>query len=133
MHQGDCGWMAGLFDGEGGIGIHRSEGRLTAAANLGMTDEATVRHFHKLAGFGSVVVTKTPKGKPFYRWSTGGAGAAKLAEMLEPYLITNAHRARIVREFQQYKAVRGWARVVPTEDLENQRRLYEEYKKTAKH
>lgn len=90
-------WAAGLFEGEGSFALE-AKGRygLTyARASLGMTDEDTVRHFHKVVGVGVVTIWDSPPPRQRqWRWRTSSrADFATVADLLAPWL----HERRAAR------------------------------------
>jgi hypothetical protein len=90
MADAHTAWAAGLFEGEGTI--TRSNGRARLA--IKMTDEETVRRFHKTVGAG-VVYGPYPNragerdGYPrrdYWLWLVEGKQAAEIAIRLYPWL-----------------------------------------------
>lgn len=115
----DLAWAAGLFDGEGSIGIYWVKnptslggGCYQLTMTLGMTDEETVEEFHHIIGIG---VTKAwprskqdpKKWKLMYRWSTGAKQAQRGLRLLLPFLRLKQVQARIAIEFSETFRIRG--------------------------
>ena len=115
MEAIDAAYMAGLFDGEGSVDYkqrmerkkkHKGEGmRETLVWNItcemAMTDEDTVRWFHKKVGTGRVNMldkSKQAGGKPHHkmqwRWRTSHREALKFAKSLIPYAKTKKEKLR---------------------------------------
>jgi len=63
-------WASGLFEGEGWIGLHRKK---TARCSVDMTDEDTLRRFHRAVGNIGVIYGPRPDygrtRKTTWRWS----------------------------------------------------------------
>ena len=76
-------WAAGLFDGEGSINATSS-----IVVQLGMTDVESVHRFAGIVGVGRIGPWRmTQKStKPLRVWQACGSNAAKVIEMLEPWL-----------------------------------------------
>lgn len=95
----DLAWLAGLFEGEGCIGLCH-QGRPTL--QIGMTDQDVVRRAHTVAGVGKVreKALLHRSGKRFWVWSVGRCDeAASLLELLLPMLgQRRSKRAREVLE-----------------------------------
>ena len=80
----DIAWAAGLFDGEGSIGIYwhpnrtsRMVGQWTLNLSLAMTDEACVNLFHEIVVEGHKCKRHRPdpKHKLQFGWKTAAAKA----------------------------------------------------------
>jgi hypothetical protein len=94
-------WCAGLFDGEGSIGIYRVHERLRVSLRLAMTDEATVRHFRRVIGFGTVRRYERPAPRqPAWYWFSGRrCDVLSVLGRLRPFLITKASQADMALRF----------------------------------
>jgi hypothetical protein len=91
----DRAWLAGLFEGEGSVHVHRQKGRSEASprAQLITTDEDVARKFHQLTGeragfyyYDGHPSTK-PHWKPQYRWVLLGFNPVNdLFNLIGPWL-----------------------------------------------
>lgn len=81
----DLAWLAGLFEGEGYIGLRRS---YQPVLQLDMTDQDVIDRVLVVAGVGYLRPPKMlPSGKTCYRWSvTSSKDAAALLMTLYPLL-----------------------------------------------
>jgi len=72
MNREEAAWCGGLFEGEGSMYLNKGRQPM---ASLAMTDEDTVRRFHRLVGFGAVYAKKVrkPRYKPAWTWQTSRA------------------------------------------------------------
>jgi len=87
-------WATGIFEGEGHISYgqytkrHQAHPAYRRALVMGMTDEDTVRRFHKVVGCGTVAHKAPPADKPewkdFWRWQC--ASRADIAHVLSHML-----------------------------------------------
>lgn len=73
MRRDDIAWAAGLFEGEGYVGVRRQKGRKNPNAQIIMssTDEDVLRRFVAIVGAGKVYGPYTysnPKWKPYWQW-----------------------------------------------------------------
>jgi hypothetical protein len=73
-------WAAGLFEGEGSFSLRNQSSKRVnrrtrqALARLNMTDEDSVRRFHRAVGVGNVlgpIRPKNPTHAPYWYWATG--------------------------------------------------------------
>jgi hypothetical protein len=90
-------WARGLWEGEGSFTLRKpliKPGQKVRyrqpVARMNMTDEDTVRRFHRAIGFGSVrgpIRETKASHKPYYLWTvTGFEGVQALIAMLWPGL-----------------------------------------------
>lgn len=102
-------WAAGLFEGEGSLHIQKNTQRTNQSwvlsLNLSMTDEDTVREFHRIVGVGGVYYShcksQRERGrKPLWDWRVRGHKAEELAWRLMPYLMQR-RRARFTELIQE--------------------------------
>lgn len=88
MTTRDVAWAAGLYEGEGSVGMSRS--RRYPRLALGMTDREPVEWFRDILGFGSIYEQHFPPGdhrKSMYRFEAGGwVHVALVRGWFEPYL-----------------------------------------------
>ena len=96
--QKDLAYIAGLFDGEGGISCVQRPTKRTdrngkiynqwyIRAEVAMTDEETIKWLHQTLGMGWCGPKRYNKYnyKPQWRWCCGYQDCLKLAKMLIPY------------------------------------------------
>lgn len=107
-------WAAGLFDGEGCVGIYRRSLKAMTPVfreklHLSMTHEATVRKFCEIMGVGAVSFRRSrrKKWRPVWVWQTSNHQAQIALERLLPFLVTKRAEAEFAREFAKYKAPAG--------------------------
>ena len=98
-------WAAGLYEGEGSIGMARAH-RYSRLA-LGMTDQEPVEWFREILGFGSIRPQPRENYKTMYRFEGGGwVHTAQTYIWFEPYLSP--------RRLAQFNAVLEQKPVRPT-------------------
>lgn len=82
-------WAAGLFEGEGWLGLSRVGGGAYPFVALSMIDEDVVRRFHRAMGVGTVIQEKA-RGRarqPAWRWKAANRpDFATAVSLLEPWL-----------------------------------------------
>lgn len=103
MKDTDLGWCAGLFDGEGSIGIcHRRAARTYhLGLRIQMTDERTVRHFRDLVGLGTVA-WQAARGRRLQSWTWFSGRRSDVAAILSkllPHLVTKEKEASLALRF----------------------------------
>ena len=108
-------WMAGLLDGEGTICIS-NVGRCNGAnfdqfklrAGVCNTERALIEPFLVFGGW--IQNTKTPKGKPFFRWTIAGEPAIKFLLAIREYIRSPRRKARleIAIQFQDSTKRSAW-------------------------
>jgi hypothetical protein len=82
-------WAAGLFEGEGTVGVTTPKGssRPYPQASLRMTDEDVVERFCEAVGVGYVGTPVRGTRKPLYPWvANGWERVSQLHDLLVPYL-----------------------------------------------
>lgn len=69
MSAADCGWLAGILEGEGYMGVVRQRGVIRVA----MTDGDVIRHAYEVSGVGTVneLPSRAPHHKTVFAWSVG--------------------------------------------------------------
>lgn len=85
--KADVAWIAGLFEGEGHIGLRASSPRV----ELVSTDLDVISRFHSVVGLGRLKGPYQRKGgegkwKPITRWSCGGRDAVNFLQLIRPWL-----------------------------------------------
>jgi|SRR5690348_7717383 len=90
----DLAWAAGLFDGEGYVGISGRK-NFTVRTSLAMTDAESVWRFFSIIGhlgmvsdwsYPSTLKKDGTRCKPCRRWYASGANAMRVMELLSPWL-----------------------------------------------
>lgn len=104
----DVAWAAGLFEGEGSVGINRcktagGKGYIGAYFSLGMRDDDVLDRFHGIVGCGHI-----RKHSPGMRqWGTGKwDDVQRLAELFRPHLgVRRTQRINeVLAEMREYKS-----------------------------
>ena len=102
------GWMAGILDGEGWIGIkiaRTKRGFLDSQllVQVAMTHQKTVQRLKELSHTGFIRQNKKrkPQHKTQYRWTCYGIGAASVLRLCLPWLITKKEHALLGLDFQE--------------------------------
>ncbi len=95
-YREDQAWAAGLFEGEGCITVQRQRGRKNhPRLQLNMTDEDTVRRFHRVVGSGAVRFKPATDDvrKDQWAWVSACLGARTIMEWMYP-MLGDRRRAR---------------------------------------
>ena len=122
------GYLAGVFDGEGTVGITRTQPknyknpRYTGRITLGMCVKPIVEKFQERYG-GSLRVECVPNRRPVYRWAlVGNKIILPFLEEMTPYLIEKQERALLLKEYtlgvSDVKRRTPNGRVLPTSEEE---------------
>lgn len=115
-------YMAGLFDGEGTVGIYQ-HGKATARRRvpqfmliiqLAGTHEPTMRWIYETFG-GSLLTEKGAKARnskwsKAWRWKTNSRQARVFLESVFPYLKVKRNQVRIALRFQRHVEAYNWRR-----------------------
>jgi hypothetical protein len=80
MTDEERGWAAGLFEGEGSVGLWGRK-RPRIRASLEMNDEDSVRRFHRFIGFGSVSRSTRASRPDKATWSWTATGRANVTTL----------------------------------------------------
>lgn len=91
MNEIRTAYFAGLIDGDGCIGFHRSgkNGARRLVVQVNMTHLETVQALHDYFGVGHVHPKKVyGNEKPQWRWKTTNSAAREVMVAIVPYLIT---------------------------------------------
>jgi hypothetical protein len=133
------GYVAGLIDGEGCIGINRARfkskpwlsDRYTAILSVGNTSQSMIDVL--LTAFGGTVVFRpaTPKHKACYVWSVRGPKAKAVLDAVGPHLRVKTAQSDLLIEFvRDFRSFRGGAyrrirapRISP-EELARRKRIW---------
>lgn len=124
MSSEQLAYLAGLFDGEGHIAIHRSKGKPGGAKHyyclrvtLAMSHFPIIERMQELSGLGSLMVSKlVPKAgsdktpnRPMVSWRITSRQAEQLLTALLPYLKVKREEAELALEFSRYSLKLGVA------------------------
>ncbi len=100
-HDQLCTWMAALIDGEGSLMVTLDrDGCLDLRATIANTDRRLLDAVKERLGFGTIGTTGKPANtnwKEGFQWRCSRANVVYLLDMIEPYLIIKAHKAKIIR------------------------------------
>lgn len=111
----ELGWVAGLFDGEGSLGIYRDKRSNSAKLDVSLTmiDEAPVEVMYRLLG-GTFATYQRPDRRT-YRWAVYGKLATAPLLMIYPYLVLKKDQVKVALEFLQWQDERGSGTYTPVE------------------
>lgn len=122
------GYMAGIIDGEGTIGINkfgsskRSTPGYSVRVGFGMTERKIAEMFSEKFG-GSIMEERVRNRKVIYRWyKVGNTGTREILETLLPYLIIKRNRAELALGFLDGINTTGFQRNQGLPEAELQRR-----------
>ena len=98
------GWVAGIIDGEGYVGIRCSKGRdgipkwFKPFVRVGTTDKATCNRLLFVTKVGSVRLLrrKTRAGKPVWEWSAYCRQASEFCQTVLPLLVCKKKQAEAI-------------------------------------
>ena len=105
-------WAAGLFDGEGSIGLYYQKAgeqsgkvrmRWTCYLIVCMLDGDCVKRFYEIVGEGSV--TRRKRNTSFHsgrmwEWKASCLQADRVLEQILPYLVSKRNQAEMFKEFR---------------------------------
>jgi hypothetical protein len=83
LTEGEVGWLAGLYEGEGYCGLR---GHTSFRVSITMTDLDVIDRIHKITGVGTVLGPIDRGHKPIKIWSVGGPDGIALLETILPWL-----------------------------------------------
>ena len=94
-------YAAGLFDGEGHVGVQANtykRGRnCTTIMSITMTDSEALREFEKrYAGTFCIPNRKTPSGRQIYRWCASGTLAETFARRILPHVLVKGPQIEVL-------------------------------------
>lgn len=107
-------YLAGVFDGEGYISIHRKvtqKGYIgySLLAGVNMVDKEPPELFHKYFGGGlHLRISKDSSTRPDWRWRVDGKLAYNFIKSIKPYLRVKKIKADLGMEFQETKKHYNW-------------------------
>lgn len=102
-------YIAGFFDGEGSVGIHRSYAKNRAVryelqVALVNTDPRPLWEVQKMFGGGVYLRKHLPKHKDTYHWTLGQRASETFLKAILPWLIVKKARAELALEFMVVKS-----------------------------
>lgn len=103
-------WYAGIFDGEGYVGIHVSGGRESLRVGVSNTEIELVSPFLEFGGhLREQAWARNPRWKLAYRWEISHRKAAGFLRQVLPYLRSPKKIAasKLAIEFQERKILPG--------------------------
>lgn len=92
----NIGYIAGLIDGEGYIGILKNKGYSQPRVVIGITDIRPLKKLKDITGVGTICMPKRrPNRKQAYLWAVNNSrDICLLLKVIEPYLIVKKRNAR---------------------------------------
>jgi len=89
-------YLAGFFDGEGYIGIHRYTPSKQWALNIvvAQKDKSVLEEFQTKTGYGKLLQDKTTK---VWKWKIASRRAIKLINLMYPYLRVKKPQATVAK------------------------------------
>jgi hypothetical protein len=105
-------WAAGLFDGEGSIGVYKNATSSFLLARINMCHKEAINHFHDIVtvGTGQLYTPKQKNRRPYWKWRANGEEAAKVLKLLYPFLLVKSRQANLVLDWPNVdKAYVEWA------------------------
>ncbi len=111
----ELGWAAGLFDGEGSLGIYRDKRSNSAKLDVSLTmiDKDPIDKLYEMLG--GIYAEYTRPERLTYRWSVYGKLATAPLLMIYPYLILKKDQVRVALEFLAWQDERGSGAYTPEE------------------
>ena len=104
----DLAWAAGLFDGEGSIGVYARKSGWYVVAQLQMSHRPTCHRFAEVVGSGGLFRNKKRAGyKQAYRILVSARKAEKLLGLLLPFLVAKKREALLALRVRQRQGVPG--------------------------
>src|ERR1043166_818615 len=67
LTEGELGWIAGMIDGEGSLGV-TSRGSVRFMLRIAMTDRSAIDHLARLIGGRVTLQTQRPPRRPAWCW-----------------------------------------------------------------
>ena len=113
-------YLAGIFDGEGCVRIHKSGKSFVLQVNVGNTSPGIVNCFHKV--FGGCVAPlgspRMPHHKQGYYWKVYSENAYRCLKELLPFLLIKHEEAEVAIKFHENRErCDGWSHRVSEEEL----------------
>jgi len=109
------GWVAGIIDGEGSIGIYRARGGKghyptdQLYLRVDMTHSETIERLKVMTKTGAIIRLKPSTSslgkKPMYRWYARDISAAAVLRRCLPYMCTKREQAEVAINYADLKAL----------------------------
>lgn len=101
-------WLAGFYDGEGCLFLGRKPRTVYARVILSNTDHPSIERASEILKehrVGHFIYQKTKKGyRPSYHLNVDGIKRVqRWLDVMEPYLVTKAAQATVLRQFVEYR------------------------------
>src|SRR3990167_10894405 len=131
MESTDRAWAAGFLDGEGCFQIRRGSSKqptnYLALVEVGQTDQRPLLRIQHLFG-GRIAIRKqaTARWATAYYWIILGLNAARMIEVVQPYLQLKNEQARVLLEFQATIPRRGHNPSIQPLELERRAKFKEQ-------
>lgn len=132
----DLAWLAGIIDGEGSIFVMRQprkdrdrEINYILRISVDSTDPYMAPACRNIIGSGPIITQssdKRPSCSDRLKWQVNGKQAARVLEVLLPFMKVKQHQARLAIEFQK-TTKKHWKHMQP-EDYIKQEDLYNQLK-----
>ena len=120
------GWAAGLFDGEGTIGVIRQAavskrtGLRTASHYIQIAvfgiHEPSLKRFKEIVGEGRIYLVTPKKGNTYFAWHASTAMAVRVLTQLQPFIFTKAAQVALAMEAAALNATHKPGRVITEMD-----------------
>ncbi len=98
MSAEECAWLAGLFDGEGHIGIGRQLSQRSRGVKIQITNtnRELLEEVQRVTGVGYITTRyrESEKHRPTHDWYTSGRNARRILDVISPRLIVKRDKAR---------------------------------------
>ncbi len=112
LTSGDLAYFAGLFDGEGTIGLAKmaKQNSYSFSLGVGMTSPKAINDLHN--AFGGRIWLKeypNPKWRPLWNWYVYGKRAELILRTLLPFLRVKREEAELVLRMRNYTHKVGFA------------------------
>ena len=95
----DAAWSAGLFDGEGCVGVYYYGPTLGLTVQFGMTDLEPLEKLCTLWGGSIHKLGCRSTGAQVWHWTVRGKPALAMLEQMLPYLTNKREQARVALEY----------------------------------
>ena len=109
LSSNDLAYFAGLFDGEGTIGLQQHLQACSFTLALAMTDAKAINGLHD--AFGGTLRMRTysnPKWNTLYEWYVGGKRAELILRTLLPFLRVRREEADLALRLRHYNHRKGF-------------------------
>ena len=129
------GYVAGIIDGEGTIGINRAtfpkqpqlSVRYTAILSVGNTDYKVIDLLLSLFGGHVVIRPATERHKKFHVWLARGPHARAILELVGPHLLLKRAQSELLIEFvRDFRSFKGGPRTrrIGADELARRERIW---------